>query len=226
MKADTTSGGSQVEPSFTPISTASMSGGCAAVRASTLLRKRLSVLAASCASRNFSRTLPVRYLSRISQSSVPGLRKISPCPCNSCRTVSAGFPRSCSIRAKSTLPLSLRAISSASLGLSAVCAVSAGLRTRCRKMAAFRAEAGLAALPVLRAISGEMPLSYSISRDSSRACSGSSRIRLLFVWELRWPYFLTKVSYCVLSLCRSEAMRPSSPLPFSSLSSSRTLSLI
>ena len=70
-----------------------MSGGCAAVRASTLLKKRLSVLAASCASRNFSRTLPVRYLSRISQSSVPGLRKISPCPCNSCRTVSAGFPR-------------------------------------------------------------------------------------------------------------------------------------
>lgn len=64
-------------------------------------------------------------------------------------TVAAEGPRSCAIRATSTLPLFRKVTSGAPLRASASCAISAALRTaNYRKMAAFRAETGLALLPV------------------------------------------------------------------------------
>ena len=187
MKSESTWPGTQVEPNLMPMSTASISGGMATARASALIAYRSSLWAASRALYSLPRTLPVRYLSRISHSSLAGLRKISPCSCNSCWMESAGRRSSLSIREKSTLPVSRREMTRASLTVSACSTTCAGFSTRCLKMAALRAEAGRAARPCLRATSRERPLSYSISRDSSRECSGSSRMRERFVCEFRWP---------------------------------------
>lgn len=159
MKSDMTEGGSQAEPNLTPMSTASMSG-----RQS--LRKRFHI----------------GQKARVGACGVPCLTQF--CPDIAREILIPDFPEFRGGVEKNKalfLQVPLNDIGGASeklfhagkvhlaafpkrydkgiLGAFRLLASVAGLSTRCRNTAAFLAEAGLACLPVLRATSGEMPLS-------------------------------------------------------------------
>ena len=116
--------GIQVVPSLTVISLAVRSFGCIASNASTFTLKASSILASSCAIRNFSRTLPdkyssaVRYLGKYCSfsSSCNGLRNITPFKSsnNSCSVL----PESEDINSISTFAFSPIDTANASLAVS------------------------------------------------------------------------------------------------------------